>query len=80
MRNCRRCYPGTCRAHRVWFVDRLRFVFRASQVTAREKLAIGSNSFPLNPLLAPVLGGAEGIGGRGGYFGKSYLNRKMKIL
>jgi len=38
--------------------------FRASQVTAREKLAFGSNSFPLNPLLAVVLSGAEGIGGR----------------
>ncbi|MFT6551832.1 MAG: hypothetical protein ACJA1I_001879 [Zhongshania marina] len=37
-----------------------RFVIRASQVTAREKLAFGSNSFPLNPLLAPVLSGAEG--------------------
>jgi hypothetical protein len=37
---------------------------RASQVTAREKLAFGSNSFPLNPLLAVVLSGAEGIGGR----------------
>ena len=34
--------------------------FRASQVTAREKLASGSNSFPLNPLLAAVLSGAEG--------------------
>ena len=37
-----------------------RFVIRASQVTAREKLTFGSNSFPLNPLLAPVLSGAEG--------------------
>jgi hypothetical protein len=53
---------------------------RASQVTALEKLASGSNSFPLNPLLAPVLGGAEGIGGREGHFGKRYRNRKMKIL
>lgn len=35
--------------------------FRASQVTAREKLAFGSNSFPLNPLLAAVLSGAEGL-------------------
>jgi hypothetical protein len=34
---------------------------RASQVTAREKLAFGSNSFPLNPLLAAVLSGAEGL-------------------
>jgi hypothetical protein len=57
-----------------------RFVLRASQVTAREKLASGPNSFPLNPLLAPVLGGAEGIGSRGECFGKSYRNRKMKIL
>jgi hypothetical protein len=32
----------------------------ASQVTARKELACGSNSFPLNPLLAPVLGGVEG--------------------
>jgi hypothetical protein len=43
-----------------------RFVFRASQVTAREKLACGSNSFPLNPLLAPVLSGAEGRWRAGG--------------
>ena len=35
--------------------------FRASQVTAREKLGFGSNSFPLNPLLAAVLSGAEGL-------------------
>ncbi|MFT6579180.1 MAG: nitrate reductase NapE component [Zhongshania sp.] len=34
---------------------------RASQVTAREKLAFGSNSFPLYPLLAVVLSGAEGM-------------------
>ncbi|POP54067.1 hypothetical protein [Zhongshania marina] len=54
--------------------------FRASQVTAREKLAFGSNSFPLNPLLAPVLSAAEGIGGRREYFGKNCRNRKMKIL
>jgi len=53
---------------------------RASQVTVREKLACGSNSFPLNPLLAPVLSGAEGLGGRGEYFGKNYRNRKLKIL
>jgi hypothetical protein len=53
---------------------------RASQITAREKLAFGSNSFPLNPLLAPVLCGAEGIGGCGEYFGKNYRNRKMKII
>ena len=33
---------------------------RASQVTAREKLAFGSNNFPLNPLLAAVLSGVEG--------------------
>jgi len=57
-----------------------RFVIRASQVTAREKLASGSNNFPLNPLLAAVLSGAEGISGRGGYFGTSYRSRKMKIL
>ncbi|MBQ0760490.1 MAG: hypothetical protein KBT72_12610 [Zhongshania sp.] len=49
---------------------------RASQVTAREKLACGSNSFPLNPLLAPVLSGAEGLGGRGEYFGKNDRVRK----
>ncbi|MBQ0794491.1 hypothetical protein [Zhongshania sp.] len=39
---------------------------RASQVTARaacprKKHAYGSNSFPLNPLPAAVLSGAEGI-------------------
>ncbi|WP_159267314.1 hypothetical protein [Zhongshania aliphaticivorans] len=32
----------------------------ASQVRAREKLAFGSNSFQLNPLLTAVLGDAEG--------------------
>jgi hypothetical protein len=57
-----------------------RFVILASQITEREKLACGSNSFPLNPLLAPVLSGAEGLGGRGEYFGEDYRNSKMKIL
>jgi hypothetical protein len=65
--------------HRRWQKSAID-AFRASQVTAREKLACGSNSFPLNPLLAPVLSGAEGLGGRGEYFGEDYRNSKMKIL